>query len=215
VDANLWQLIQEAVEKGITSRSWLLMLTLVVSTGLAAFLGSYLKKRGEHQALKEVSKALRDELIVKTIAIENIKGSIAIAVASSTESLKAVIATDLATFQSSLTEAVQFKTGILLPQIEAYKSLWAMTYVVRPTRKDLIADFEKTKLGEDMTAWYYNAGNGIFLSTKAGELWRTARSSLSNLDDKMIKGAFSDLRTQLKIDIRVYGEVEAETELGT
>jgi hypothetical protein len=188
------------------------MLTLVVCTGLAAFFGAYLKKRGEHQALKEVSTYLLNQ----NSAIESIKGSIAIDVASSTESLKAVIATYLATFQSSLTEAVQFKTGILLPRIEAYKSLWAMTYVVRPTRKDLIADFEKTKLGEDMTAWYYNAGNGIFLSTEAGELWRTARSSLSNLDDdKIIKDAFSDLRTQLKIDIRVYGEVEAEKELGT
>ena len=63
MDPKLLQLIQEAVEKGLTSRSWLLMLTLVVGAGLAAFLGAYLKKWGEHRQHEEVF----DKLLVHTV----------------------------------------------------------------------------------------------------------------------------------------------------
>jgi len=215
MDPKLLQLIQEAVEKGLTSRSWLLMLTLVVGAGLAAFLGAYLKKWGEHRQHEEVFDKLLDQLIVQTRATEDIKGRIAVEIASSTELLKGELANDLATLQASLTEDIQFKTRTLLPRLEAYKSLWAMTYVVRPTRKEPITDREKIQLGDDMTAWYYDTGNGIFLSLEAGKLWRTARRSLSTADDKVITEAFSALHTQLKLDIRVYGLVEAGTELGT
>jgi len=215
MDPKLLELIQEAVEKGLTSRSWSLMLVLIVGAGLAAFLGAYLKKRGEHRAHEEVFDKLLEQLIVQTRATEQIRGGIAAEVASSTENLKGELARDLAALQASLDEDVQFKTGVLLPRLDAYRSLWSMTYVVRPTRKDPILDQEKVQLEADMTTWYYHSGNGIFLSLEAGKLWRAARRTLSSPDDKTIKDAFSELRTRLKLDIKVYGPVEASTELGT
>jgi hypothetical protein len=215
MDANVVQLIQEAVEKGITSQRWPFLIILVVGAALAAFLGSYLKKKGEHRAQDEVSEKLLEQLIVQTRATEEIKGNIAAEVGSSTTRLQATMAEQLAKLQATLTQDVQFRIETLLPRLEAYKSLWAMTYVVRPTRNESITEPEKAKLREDMGSWYYNAGNGIFLSLDAGKRWRAARSSLEKLDDDKIKLAFSRLRTQLKVDIQVYEALDAETDLGS
>ena len=200
MDPKLLQLIEEAVNKGITSQSWLLMLILVVVAGLTAFLAAYLKKLGEQRAQNKNFEELLQQIDRKTSAIENIKGD---------------IAKDIKKLESTLAEDVQFKTEILLPRINAYKTLWAMTYVVRPTQEEPITDAEKAQLIEDMTAWYYTIGNGIFLSLEAGKLWRQARRSLSSGEDKAIKKIFGTLRTQIKIDIRVYGLKEAEKEIGT
>lgn len=214
MDPKLLQLIEEAVEKGISSQSLLLMLVLVVAVGLAAFLGAYLKKLGEQRAQNEIFDKLLKQLVIQTDATEKIKGNIAKEVATSTERIRGELAKDLATFESTLTENVQFKTEILLPRLEAYKSLWAMTYIVRPTREEPITDAEKIQFTEEMTAWYYKLGNGIFLSLEAGSLWRQARRSLATEDDEAIKESFKTLRTQIKLDIKVYGTEEAGTEIG-
>lgn len=208
-------MIEEAVTKEVTSQNLLLVLIIAVTAGLGAFFGAYLKKMGEQRAQNEIFDKLLGQLVIQTRATEEIKGDIAKEVASSTELVRGGLAKDLAKFESILAEDVQFKVEILLPRIEAYKSLWAMTFVVRPTRKEPITEAEKTQLTEDMTDWYYKTGNGIFLSLEAGKLWRQARRSLSTDDNEATKKVFSTLRTQIKIDIRVYGLEEAETEIGT
>jgi hypothetical protein len=118
-------------------------------------------------------------------------------------------------FNAELQKDVYYKTEILLPRLEAYKTLWNLTYGVRPTRQERITEEEKSKLNNELTAWYYECGNGIFLSLKTGKLWRSARRSLSNQSDDQIQNEFSSLRTQLKRDIKVYGKQAARIELGT
>jgi hypothetical protein len=73
---------------------------------------------------------------------------------------------------------------------------------------------EKKALGDALTRWYYETGDGICLSLEAGRLWRRARNSLADQSDEKIRDEFSALKTQLKKDIKVYGEREAEIELG-
>ncbi len=194
------KLVEDAVEKGLTYQSWFLILVFVLVAGLSVFLRSYLNKKGEQKAHNEIEKQLHVQSVKLISATEEIKGD---------------IAKDLAAFESDLTEKVQVKIEILLPRIEAYKLLWALTYMVRPTRTEAVTDSEKNQIDEEMTKWYYNFGNGIFLSTEAGKLWRQARSSLVTDTDDVIKDKFSSLRTQIKLDVSVYGQEEAETELGS
>ena len=214
MDSKMQQLVEEAIDKGLTYQSWILILALVIIAGLSAFINSYLKKKGEQKAHEEIQDQLNDHQFKLISATETLKGDITNQITRSTEYLKLDLAKDLATFESDLAEKIQVKIEILLPRIESYKSLWALTYTVRPTRTEPITDSEKSQLEKDMTNWYYNLGNGLFLSTEAGKLWRQARRSLTTESDDLIKAKFSSLRTQLKLDTSVYGKEDADIQLG-
>lgn len=211
MDPEPLNLIQDAIEKGLTSRIWLVMLLGLICAGAGAFLGSYLKKMGEQRAIKEKFDEVLQQIAAQTEVTQAIKADFAKDISSFTADLS----TDLETLKACLQEDLSYKIEVLLPRLDAYKTLWELTYIVRPTRKDRIKDEEKAKLEEDLTSWYYKNGQGIFLSLEAGRLWRSARRSLSSDSDEEIKEAFSALKTQLKTEIKVYGELDAVTELGT
>jgi hypothetical protein len=109
---------------------------------------------------------------------------------------------------------LSYGTGILLPRLEAYRELWARTEPVRPTRKDAITVQEKDWLWDSLTTWYYQKGNGLLLSIKARDLLFNARGHLKSqaASDYEIKTAFSDLRTCLKNDVKIYEELEGDVE---
>ena len=103
-------------------------------------------------------------------------------------------------------------TEILVPRLEAYKRLWEISETVNNIENQFDTADKETIIKE-LNSWYFEEGNGIFLSTEASESFRKAIRSLkkSNIND--IKSRFSDLRIQLKNDIAVYDEIEAEQTL--
>ena len=103
-------------------------------------------------------------------------------------------------------------TEILIPRIEAYKRLWEISETVNNIENQFDTADKETIIN-DLNSWYFEEGNGIFLSTDASESFRKAVRSLkkSNIND--IKSRFSDLRIQLKNDIAVYDEIESEQTL--
>jgi hypothetical protein len=238
---ELLKLIQQAVENGITAASWIVLVLAIVGAALGAGFGSYLKRKFENYATKEDFADLLRQVQATAKATEEAKLPFLKDLASFTESFKATltadleahkaslqlasakdlasfterISTELETLKSQLQEDLYYRTQILSPRLEAYKRLWALTYPARPTRTDSLTKEEKRALRDALTRWYYENGDGICLSLEAGRMWRSARNSLEEQADKKIKDEFSSLKTQLKKDIKVYGEREAEIELGT
>jgi hypothetical protein len=103
-------------------------------------------------------------------------------------------------------------TEILIPRIEAYKRLWEISETVTDVKSQFDTADKETIINE-LNSWYFEDGNGIFLSTEASESFRKAIRALkkSNIND--IKSRFSDLRIQLKNDIAVYDEIDTEQAL--
>ncbi len=103
-------------------------------------------------------------------------------------------------------------TEILIPRLEAYKRLWEMSESIINIENQFDTADKETIINE-LKSWYFEDGNGIFLSTEANESFRKAIRALqkSNMND--IQSRFSDLRIQLKNDIAVYDEIESEQTL--
>jgi len=100
-------------------------------------------------------------------------------------------------------------TEILIPRIEAYKRLWEISETIHNDKNQFAAADKETIINE-LNSWYFEDGNGIFLSTDASEAFRKAIRALKNSNANDIKSRFSDLRIQLKNDIAVYDELESE-----
>lgn len=100
-------------------------------------------------------------------------------------------------------------TEILIPRLEAYKQLWEITETISSTGSS-IEQSTKENLIADLNAWYFENGNGIFLSNEASELLTTAMKSLKSTPVADAKARFSELRIQLKNDIALYDEIETE-----
>ena len=241
---EILKLIQQAVEHGITVAAWLVLVLTLAGAGIGAAIGSYLKRKGENYATKEDSAELLRQVRETTEATEAAKLPFAQelasftgvlnttlaarlkayeadlqldsgkALSSFTESAREVVAEKLAALTSQLHEDLYYKTEILPPRLEAYRRLWALTSVVRPSRNDHLTNDERRELRNALTNWYYDNGDGICLSLAAGRAWRDARNCLLEDPDEKIRDTFSSLKTQLKADIKVYGEREAGIELG-
>ena len=69
---------------------------------------------------------------------------------------------------------------------------------------------QKNSIIADLNAWYFEEGNGLFLSNDAGDIFRIAIRSLKNASLNDAKTRFSELRVQLKIDISLYDELDSE-----
>lgn len=103
-------------------------------------------------------------------------------------------------------------TEILLPRIEAYKKLWEISENIINIENQFDTADKETIINE-LKSWYFEDGNGIFLSTEANESFRKAARALQKANMNDIQSRFSDLRIQLKNDIAVYDEIESEQTL--
>ena len=97
----------------------------------------------------------------------------------------------------------------------AYLELWQLTVKTSPSKTRALSQQEKDDLFDSLTTWYYDKGNAIFLSVAATDLFLKARGMLkeSNSSDQETTDAFSKLRTQLKVDMGVYSDQDARTQL--
>jgi hypothetical protein len=92
-----------------------------------------------------------------------------------------------------------------------YLSLWQLTAEIDAVNNSLMTPEAIEKLLNKVTSWYYQEGNGLYLSHEATSLFLECRGMLkgTSLDVPQIKSGFSRLRTQLKQDIGVYDEQQA------
>ncbi len=92
-----------------------------------------------------------------------------------------------------------------------YLSLWQLTAEIDAVNRDSTKPETIEKLLNKVTNWYYQEGNGLYLSHEATRLFLESREMLkgSSLDVPQIKSGFSRLRTQMKQDIGVYDDQQA------
>ena len=90
----------------------------------------------------------------------------------------------------------------------AYRRLWSLTAPLTPTDKAALPAGTREALEQSLKAWYYDDGNGVFLSAESQRRFLAARKLLRHevepSTDDAVRLAFSDLRSQLKDDLKVY-----------
>ena len=89
MDAELAKLVNQAVQDGLTSGSWVVIVIAVIAAGAGAYIGAYLRGKGAHLATKEDFTELMRQIKTQTRATEEIKAEVAEKLAASTERLKA------------------------------------------------------------------------------------------------------------------------------
>jgi hypothetical protein len=73
VDPETLNLLQKAIREGISSASWTMLITAVISAGFGAFLGSYLQRKGEDLAMNENFKEVKKQVTDLAQITEGIK----------------------------------------------------------------------------------------------------------------------------------------------
>ena len=214
--------VEQLLTEQYSQTKILLLLLAAFLAIVTGFVGAYLKKKGEAYATKEGFKEHICQLRDTTRTVETEKepfakglATFSLGLSKGLEDHKKTLLEQLEVIKRQHQESLQYRAAIIGPQLEAYRALWAVLYVVRPTRIEPISERERSDLLSALTSWYYSEGNGICLSFEAGKAWRSARNTLTDgLPDSAVKNAFSSLRTRLKLDLEVYGPEEADAPLG-
>jgi len=197
----------------------LLGLTVILFFVLLVFLILYIRTTRRfsklQSSLSELSKLLQhSNNKVDTIThqhgaiVDNIK-SVELVISKDVDALRHELVRQVEKIFDLSDEEFARATEILIPRLEAYKKLWEITESVynlngsieSPTKENIIAD---------LNAWYFEEGNGIFLSSVASDILRTAIRAIKNAPLADVKASFSELRVQLKNDIGLYDEIESE-----
>ena len=140
--------------------------------------------------------------------VDNIK-SVELVVGRDVDSLRHELIRQVEKIFDMSNEEFARTTEILIPRLEAYKRLWEISESISDANKSLDAS-EKSSIVADLNAWYFEEGNGIFLSREASDIFRIAIRSLKNASLADAKAKFSELRVQLKNDIALYDELDSE-----
>ncbi len=101
---------------------------------------------------------------------------------------------------------------------QAYAKLWEITGPLSPHVDKPQNDQEIQKVQQELSTWYYDDGNAMYLTFEASDLFLKSIPLLENgstvsWDER--KKAFSLLRTQLKVDIGTYTRKQARLQLPT
>ncbi len=111
---------------------------------------------------------------------------------------------------------LSFQTALAPNRTQAYQGLWAMTEPLSPRDiKSLDVSVAKGRSLQQLRDWYYKNGNAMYLSLDAADLFLRGLQLLERpaVSAKEIKDHFSSLRTQLKVDLGIYGRSEARIKL--
>jgi hypothetical protein len=118
-----------------------------------------------------------------------------------------------------LKHQLEFRKQTALARDAGYRRLWALMEIVSPTVEDNddLTKERRDRLAQDLRSWYYTDGGGVYLSRKAADLFLRAKDTLKDAatDTNKIREAFSAVRTQLKVDVGVYDDKDAETQIGS
>lgn len=143
--------------------------------------------------------------------VDNIK-SVELVVSRDVDALRHELIRQVEKIFDLSNEEMARNTEVLIPRLEAYKGLWEITETISNASENL-DNSGKNNVLRDMQAWYFDDGNGLFLSTEAADSYRKAIRALKKSHINDIKTRFSDLRAQLKSDLAIYDDLDTENEL--
>jgi hypothetical protein len=84
-------------------------------------------------------------------------------------------------------------------QVDAYMALWKITATAAHTRKTPLDDAEQQKLCNEMTRWYHDDANGIFISVRARNLFLAYQHNLICSINDMQPGILADQLSAMPI----------------
>ena len=111
----------------------------------------------------------------------------------------------------------EFRLQTAASRLNAYLKLWSLTEILSPSTDEVITKEDKEELFNRLRSWYYEDGNGVYLPLETADLFLKAKQTLNPKEGSAeikIKNAFSELRTQLKVDIGTYDTKQAGTQIG-
>lgn len=118
----------------------------------------------------------------------------------------------LSSHKTDLEEGLGTKVRIAEARLPAYKSLWELTSPTSAEMVESLTTNEREALIVRLRKWYYEDGQGIFLSENSHSQYYVALKTLGNMEIKsysneQITKSFSSLRRSLKNEIGIYGRV--------
>ncbi len=110
-------------------------------------------------------------------------------------------------YKIGLEESVGTRVRIAERRLPSYRKLWEITQPTTRARKSDLSMEERKELYDKLCIWYYEKGNGIFLSNETRDLYLSAREDLLKkaISNDDITETFSQLRTEIKNEIGIYG----------
>jgi len=98
----------------------------------------------------------------------------------------------------------------------AYAKLWALTEELSPRGSLELPRDKCMQLFDALRGWYYTAGNAMYLSLDAADLFLRGLKVLEHPDrsePEIAKKIYSALRTQMKVDLGVYTPADARVQI--
>jgi hypothetical protein len=98
----------------------------------------------------------------------------------------------------------------------AYGKLWRLTEHLTPRDELSLPRERASRLFESLRAWYYADGNAMYLSLDSADLLLNGLLLLDGtgpIDSAKTRKVFSDLRTQLKVDMGIYSARNAKVKI--
>lgn len=110
-------------------------------------------------------------------------------------------------YKIGLEEGVSTRVRIAEKRLPSYRKLWEITQSTTKARDSDLSMEERKELYDKLCRWYYETGNGIFLSNKTRDLYLSAREDLirNTITNDDITKTFSKLRSEIKSEIGIYG----------
>lgn len=112
--------------------------------------------------------------------------------------------------------ALQVQNAISPFRGAAYAKLWALTEELSPHGPIGLSAEKRSELFDALRKWYYKAGNAMYLSINAADLFLKGLAVLEHADQfepGKSKSIFSALRTQMKVDLGIYTSADARVQI--
>ena len=212
--------VENIISSGVTLSFELLagvaiFLTILVVVFLVMFIRTARKISTLQSTFSELNKNIHhsnskmETLLHQHGAIvDNIK-SVELVVSRDVDSLRHELIRQVEKIFDMSNEEFARTTEILIPRVEAYKRLWEISESIEDATGALDSS-SKSSIISDLNSWYFEDGNGMFLSNAASDIFRIAVRTLKNASLADAKARFSELRVQLKNDISLYDEMDSE-----
>ena len=133
------------------------------------------------------------------------------------EEFKATSAREMARALEAVRAELAHDYRLIELKLPVYRELWEASGYFRPSQTDRV--YSATEMSGSAAAlrdWYFRAGRGALLGFRAKECLLAAIGLLAQAsprDSAAVRLAFSELRTQLMHDLRLYDDAEAARQI--
>jgi hypothetical protein len=177
MDPELLKLIHATVKEGVTSVSWTVMIIGLLAAGIGAFLGSYLKRRGEMRATTDNFEELLRQLKAQTEATQAIQGKYATDLSKLSNDLSVLA-------HKRTTRFSEWHSRQITILSELYRRLYRAEEALRPSISDLTAaPIEKSWMLREELRTYFEE-NAVFIPD---QIWKDVDYLLNRLSQVLLR----------------------------